>query len=82
MEEPTKEKTIDPTTGYELETMKFIIGDETMHTLQISVRNEYGLNLELKVFDVVLIKSTHINVYNNMKCADSGSGIRLNPYIP
>ncbi|KAL4460517.1 hypothetical protein ABPG74_000268 [Tetrahymena malaccensis] len=80
MEEPSKERTKD-NQGRELDTMKFLIGDETRHTLQVSVRGEYGLNLNLKIFDVILIKSTHVNVYANQKSVDSGSGILVNPDI-
>lgn len=80
MEEPTRDKSIN-TRGIELESWKFLIGDESKHTLQVSVRNEYGLNIKLKVFDVVLIKTTHINVFGNQKSIDSGSGIFVNPDI-
>ncbi|EAS06917.2 replication factor-A protein (macronuclear) [Tetrahymena thermophila SB210] len=80
MEEPSKERVKD-SEGRELDTIKFLIGDETRHTLQVSIRNEYGLNLNLKIFDVVLIKSTHVNVYANQKSVDSGSGILVNPDI-
>ncbi|KAL4507022.1 hypothetical protein ABPG72_001815 [Tetrahymena utriculariae] len=80
MEEPYKEK-VKGNEGRELDTIKFLIGDETRHTLQVSIRSEYGLNLNLKMFDVILIKSTHVNVYANQKSVDSGSGILVNPDI-
>lgn len=46
------------------------------------MRKEFGLNLNgLGIFDVVLIKSTHVNSYGTMKTLDGGSGIFINPEI-
>lgn len=59
------------------------IGDESGKSAQVSIRNEAGLEIStIKMMDVILIKSCHINIYAQQKTLDSGSGIFINPFLP